>query len=128
MAKKKITKADIAPKGIFGNITDGAKEAKVQIDLLTQSVKILKTNAKNIKQSMSTQKVGNTKGQKDFNEAQKRANQTAQAKLKIDKQLLHQKAKLSQMQKDENAAIRTTIEAQSKLNASQKKNLGTTQK
>ena len=109
MAKKKITKADIAPKGIFGNITDGAKEAKVQIDLLTQSVKILKTNAKNIKQSMSTQKVGNTKGQKDFNEAQKRANQTAQAKLKIDKQLLIQKEKLALAQRKQNAQIKQQV-------------------
>ena len=109
MAKKKITKADIAPKGIFGNITDGAKEAKVQIDLLTQSVKILKTNAKNIKQSMSTQKVGNTKGQKDFNEAQKRANQTAQAKLKIDKQLLIQKEKLALAQRNQNAQIKQQV-------------------
>lgn len=128
MAKKKINKSDIAPIDIFENVTEGAKQAKIQIDLLTKSVNALKTNAKNIKSVMPKSAPSSTKGMKDFNQLQVRANATAKAKLQIDKQLLHHKAKLSQIQRDENKAIKTTIEAQSKLSKTQTKNLGTLQK
>ena len=128
MAKKKISKEDIAPKDLFKNIIDGAAATKTQIDLLTKSVNALKTASKGIKKDIGVQKVNNTKGQKDFNALQKQANATAKAKLQIDKQLLHQKARLSQQQKDENKAIRTTVEATSSLTTIQKKSLGTLQK
>jgi len=128
MASKKINKSDIAPKDIFANVTDGAKEAKIQIDLLTKSVKALKTNATNIKKDLPKSNPKTTKGMKDFNELQRKSNANSKAKLQIDKQLLHHKAKLSQLQRDENKAIKTTIESQAKLSRTQQKNLGTLQK
>lgn len=128
MANKKITKEDIAPKGIFDNVTEGAKQAKIQIDLLNEAVKILQQNAKKIKGKVGGASKSDTKSMKDFDEQARRANQTAKAKLGIDKQLTHHKAKLSQLQRDENKAIRTTIEAQSKLSQKQKQSLGTLQK
>jgi len=128
MAKKKISKEDIAPKDLFSNVIQGAKDSKIQIDLLTKAVNALKTSSKGIKKDIAGQKVGSTKGQKDFNALQVKANQTAKAKLQIDKQLIHHKTRLSQIQQDENKAIRTTIQAQSKLTTTQQKSLGTLQK
>jgi Phage-related minor tail protein len=128
MAKKRINKSDVAPKGVFDNVTEGAKQAKIQIDLLTNSVKILQQNAKLIKKGIGGTSTTDTKGMRDFDALAQKANTTARAKLNIDKQLTHHKAKLSQLQRDENKAIRTTIEAQSKLNQKQKQSLGTLQK
>jgi Phage-related minor tail protein len=128
MAKKRINKSDVAPKGVFDNVTDGAKQAKIQIDLLTNSVKILQQNAKKIKKGIGGTSATDTKGMKDFDALAQKANATARAKLNIDKQLQHHKAKLALLQRDENKAIRTTIEAQSKLNVKQKQSLGTLQK
>lgn len=128
MAKKRISKEDIAPSGVFDNVTQGAKEAKAEIILLTEAVKILKKTAENIKKDVGATGGGSTQGMKDFDELAKKANLTAEAKLNVDKRILEQKAKLQLANADQNKAIKTEIQATQKLTKTQQSSLGTLQK
>jgi len=128
MAKKRINKEDVAPKGLFDNVIQGAGEAKSKIDFLTQSMKVLEETAKKVKTSAGGTSLTDTKGLKDFDALTRTANETAKAKLNIDKQLLQEKAKISQATRDQNKQIKTEIEATQKLTGEQKKSLGTLQK
>jgi len=128
MAKQRINKEDIAPKGLFDNVTQGAKEAKSQVDILTQALKILKESAKNIKVNLENSKVNDTKGMKDFDELTRRSNETAKAKLNIDKQLLVEQQKLRIANADNTKAMKTEAEATTQLTNAQQKELGTLQK
>jgi len=128
MAKKTIKKDDIAEKGLFDNVTNGARESKAQIELLTQAMKMLVEEAKRVKSSIPTSAPTNTKGQADFDAQARKANQTAQAKLNIDKKLKIEKAKLQQLTALENKQIKTTIQATQRLTKEQQKGLGTLQK
>jgi len=128
MAKKRIEKEDIAPKGVFDNITEGAKEAKAYVDILTEAVKVLKVAAEDIKAGLQNAKVGDTKGMKDFDELTRKANATAEAKLQIDKKLLIEQQKLRQLRNDQSKLIKTEVESTTQLTKAQEKNLGTLQK
>lgn len=128
MAKKRINKEDIAPKGLFDNVIQGATDSKSRIDMLTASMKALNQVAQTTKKAMGGAKPNDTKGLKDFDDLTRRANATAKAKLNIDKQLLTEKAKLQQKQRELNKEIREEVQATSKLTKEQKKNLGTLQK
>jgi hypothetical protein len=128
MAKKRINKEDIAPKGLFDNVIQGAQSSKEKIDMLTASMRALNQVAQTTKKAVGSAKPNDTKSLKDFDELTRRANATAKAKLNIDKQLLNEKAKLNQKQREQNKEIKQTIQATSKLTNEQQKNLGTLQK
>ena len=128
MAKKRINRDDVAPKGIFDNVTEGAREAKAQVELLTQAVKLLQASAQKTKSGIQGAGMGDTKGMKEFDAQAKKANQTAEAKLNIDKKLLVEKAKLQQLTAQQNKQIKTTVQATQRLTAEQQRGLGTLQK
>jgi hypothetical protein len=128
MAKKRIRKEDIAPKDLFDNIIQGAKTSKQTIDMLKKSVEALNQVAQKTKSGLGGMKINDTKSMKDFDDLTRRANQTAKAKLNIDRQLLTEKAKLQQKQRELNKEIKEEVQATSKLTKEQQKNLGTLQK
>lgn len=127
MAKKRINKEDIAPKGLFDNVIQGAQTSDDKIKMLTASMKALNQIAKETKTAMGGAKPNDTKSLKDFDELTRRANQTAKAKLNIDKQLLTEKAKLNQKQREQNKEIKQTVQATARLTKEQQKSLGTLQ-
>mgnify|MGYP005988991731 CR=1 FL=1 len=128
MAKKRINKEDVAPKGIFDNVIQGAEQSKQKIEMLTASIKALKEIAKTVKSDMPKGMPSDTKQLKNFDDLTRKANETAKAKLNIDKQLLKEKARLQEIQRQQNKEIRTTVQAEQKLTKEQQKSLGTLQK
>lgn len=109
MADKRINKDDIADKGLFDHITQGAKAAQAEIKTLTLTVNTLKQAAQGIKKGLGGASVGNTQGMKDFDQLAKQANQTAKAKLAIDKDILREKEKLKVAQQQQNKEIREEV-------------------
>jgi len=109
MADKRINKDDIADKGLFDHITQGAKAAQAEIKTLTLTVNTLKQAAQGIKKGLGGASVGNTQGMKDFDQLAKQANQTAKAKLAIDKDILREKEKLRVAQQQQNKEIREEV-------------------
>jgi hypothetical protein len=110
MAKKRINKDEVAPKDIFKNVEDGAKLAKAQVDQLSKSVQVLQQAAKKIKTDIiAAPKPKDIKSVKVLEALQKRANQTAKAKLQIDEKLIKEKVKLQQLNAKQNKQIKEEI-------------------
>lgn len=111
MAKKRINKDDIAPKNIFENVEMGAKEAKAQVDLLVKALGMVKQTASKTKTSMGASPQ-DVKTLKEHEALTKRANQTAQVKLQIDKKLLVAKEQLKQATQRQNAQTKLEVQLQ----------------
>lgn len=107
---KQIRRKDIIELNPFKNLEKSAKDAKRQVDLLEQALKMVKESAKATKKAIPKTSPKDVKSIKEFNQLTTRANQTAKTKLKIDKQLLHQQEALKRIQREQNKNIKATIE------------------
>ena len=110
MAKKRITKDEVAPKDIFGNVEDGAVSASDKVDILTASIVALKEAAKGIKKDIiASPKPKDLKSVEELEKLHKQANKTAQAKLQIDDKIIKEKLKLQQLNNERNKTLKQEI-------------------
>lgn len=106
---KQIRRKDIIELNPFKNLEKSAKDAKTQVDLLENSLKLVKMQAKDIQKGMSTVKPKDVKTIKEFNQLTERANATAKAKLQIDQNLRKEKVRLQQLNTAQNKAIKDQL-------------------
>ncbi len=106
MAEKRIERDDIAAKDWAKNIEEGAKNAEKAVEMLEKSLKAVKQTAKTIKSGMTGTAPNNTKSVEELNRLAKQANQTARAKLQIDKQLVKEQARLAELNKRKKQRLR----------------------
>ena len=112
----KITRDEIAEKNLFGDIEKSAKEAKEQIVLLEDSLKLVKQTASTIKKSATTVTPTNNTELKKQNELIKDANTLTAQKVKLDNQLVKAELKLEATDKQRAQELARVRLEQSRLN------------
>lgn len=121
MAKKVIKGNDLIEDNVFSNFIKQAKEAESVVESLTAALKILPELAKQIKASTPKGAPTDTKGIKELEELQRKSNEVAKAKLSIDKELVKEKLRLQETNKNYNKTLREEITLE-------QKNVGTLEK
>lgn len=112
MAKKRIDKNTFVDGNPFERLETGAKEAEASIKSLELASKSLVETAKQTKKQMTTANTREAKSVKELEQLTRTANQTAQNKLKIDKQLNQEKIRLQELNKQRNQQARQVIRLQ----------------
>jgi TP901 family phage tail tape measure protein len=114
MAKTRILREDTASADVFGNITDGAIEAKIRVDLLDQSLRLVKKSASTVKIQISNNKANDVKSIAELNSLTQKSIDLATNKLAIDKQLLKELELIKAQQKEINNNIREEVALEQK--------------
>jgi len=112
----KIKRDEIAEKNLFGDIEKSAKEAKEQVVLLEDSLKLVKQVANKIKGSATTVTPTNNTELKKQNELIKDANALTEQKVKLDNQLVKAELKLEAADKKRAQELARVRLEQSRLN------------
>lgn len=111
---KKITSQEIIENDVFGNLRKSAEETQAKVILLETSLKAIKESANAIKSAIPKSTPVDSKSISDLNALQAKANATAQAKLSIDKELIKEKVKLSQVTRSMNEQVKDEIALEQK--------------
>lgn len=114
MAKKVIKGNDLIEDNVFSNFIKQAKEAESVVESLTAALKILPELAKQIKASTPKGAPTDTKGIKELEELQRKSNEVAKAKLSIDKELVKEKLRLQETNKNYNKTLREELALENK--------------
>ena len=109
MAKGRIEKGDIVAEGILKDFNKDLKTATDNVNLLTTALKAVQETGKALKKGVSTVKPKDVKTIQEFNSLTAQSNQNAKNRLQIDKSLLTEKAKIAQLTREQNKAIKTEV-------------------
>lgn len=109
MAKGRIEKGDIVAEGILKDFNQDLKTATDNVNLLTTALKAVQETGKALKKGVSTVKPKDVKTIQEFNSLTAQSNQNAKNRLQIDKSLLTEKAKIAQLTREQNKAIKTEV-------------------
>lgn len=113
-ANKRLNKEDIAGIDVFDNISNGAKEAKLRVDLLETSLRLVKKSASTVKMAIGNNKANDVKSIAELNSLTQKSIDLATNKLSIDKQLLKEQELIKAQQKEINQNIREEVALEQK--------------